>query len=106
MAIQITQPSRSGRLKIAMVAAALALAVLVLAIQLSSVWTSGSRTSVRAPGVVARPESVPTSALAELSPPGAHRGQVRFGQLHHHLSSSPHPRGPHRRPKWGSVAGI
>ena len=98
MSIQVTRQGRAARLKVVLVAAALAVAVTVLAIQLSAVWP-GPGSSARAP-VTEAPGIAAT--IRELPHPGAHRGQVRFEPVPRRVPSSPHPRGPHGRPKWGA----
>lgn len=101
MSIQLTHHGRAARLKAVMVAAALAAVVSVLAIQLSAVWPD--RTGSVARGPVTEAPRIAAS-IRELPHPGVHRGQVRFRPTPRRLVSSPHPRGPHGRPKWGTCS--
>ena len=84
-----------SRLLTALVAAVLAIAMTVLAVEAGSLW------SATTPRVGREGPSDATISLPEFIHPGKDRGQVRFGRFTD-PAAVVRPHGPHQRPKWGS----
>jgi hypothetical protein len=102
MAANVIAAVRRPRLSVALVVLALAVAVVVLATQARSIWSTGARSLVRrdsAHVAQARPDSAASRAFVH---PGAHRGQVRFGPLPGQDAPKARPHGPNQVPRSGS----
>lgn len=95
MSIPTIGASDGSRWRTVLVAAVLAIAMTVLALEASSLWFPTTRHAERE-----RPSDASMS-VPEFIHPGKNRGQVRFGGFIEPSAMS-RPHGPHQRPKWGS----
>lgn len=82
-------------LRAVLVAAVLAIAMTVLALEASSLWSTTARHLER------QGSSDGAVSVPGLIRPGSNRGQVRFGRFVD-PAAMVGPHGPHQRPKWGS----
>lgn len=84
-----------SRLSAVLVAAVLAIAMTVLALQAASIWSATTQQLDR------EDPSDASMSVPELIHPGKNRGQVRLGRFID-PAAIVRPHGPHQRPKWGS----